>query len=227
VKTAALHSWRLSPKKAIALQNRLRDRIVDCPLRPWPEFVAGADISYAKQTNDLIAAVVVLRLPELETVEETWVFRRSRYPYVPGLLTFREAPAVLAAFKRVRSRWDAAIFDGQGRAHPRGMGLAAHIGLWLDAPTIGCAKSRLIGEAAEPGTEPGDHAPLTFDGRTIGAVLRTRRKVKPLFVSAGHKSSLADSIRLVMGCCAGYRICEPIRRAHALVTRLRSDGSAS
>jgi deoxyribonuclease V len=226
VKTAALHSWRLSPKKAIALQVRLRDRIVDCPLRPWPEFVAGADISYAKRTNDLIAAVVVLRLPGLETVEETWVIRRARYPYVPGLLTFREAPAVLAAFKRLRSRWDAAIFDGQGRAHPRGMGLAAHIGLWLDAPTIGCAKSRLIGEAVEPGREPGDHAPLTLDGRVVGTVLRTRRNVKPLFVSAGHKSNLADSIRLVMACCAGYRVTEPIRRAHALVTRLRGSCDA-
>jgi len=226
VKTAQLHSWRLSPKKAIALQKRLRDRIVDCPIRPWPEFVAGADISYAKRTNDLIAAVVVLRLPGLETVEETWILRRARYPYVPGLLTFREAPAVLAAFKRIRSRWDAAIFDGQGRAHPRGMGLAAHIGLWLDAPTVGCAKSRLIGDAAEPGPAPGDHTPLMLDGRIIGAVLRTRRGVKPLFVSAGHKSNLTDSIRLVMACCAGYRITEPIRRAHALVTRLRSECSA-
>jgi len=223
MKSAPLHSWRLAPKKAIALQKQLRDRIVDCPIRPWPEFVAGADISYAKRTNDLIAAVVVLHLPGLETVEETWVLRRARYPYVPGLLTFREAPAVLAAFKRIRSRWDAAIFDGQGRAHPRGMGLAAHIGLWLDTPTVGCAKSRLIGEAEEPGPAPGDRAPLMLDGRVIGAVLRTRRGVKPLFVSAGHKSNLADSIRLVMACCAGYRVCEPTRRAHALVTRLRNE----
>jgi deoxyribonuclease V len=103
------------------------------------------------------------------------------------------------------------------------MGLAAHIGLWLDAPTVGCAKSRLIGEAAEPGPEPGDHAPLTLNGRVIGAVVRTRRNVKPLFVSAGHKSDLADSIRLVMACCAGYRVTEPIRRAHALVSRLRGE----
>ncbi len=223
MKNAPLHSWRLAPKKAIALQTRLRERIVDCPIRPWPEFVAGADISYAKRTNDLIAAVVVLRLPALETVAESWVVRRVSYPYVPGLLTFREAPAVLAAFGRLRSRWDVAIFDGQGRAHPRGMGLAAHIGLWLDAPTVGCAKSRLIGEAAEPGPAPGDHAPLSLDGRVIGAVLRTRRNVKPLFISAGHKSNLADSVRLVMACCAGYRVTEPIRRAHALVTRLRGE----
>jgi deoxyribonuclease V len=221
-----LHSWRLSPKRAIALQEQLRHRITDCPLRPWPEFVAGADIAYSKRTEELIAAVVVLRLPKRETVEQTWVIRRARYPYVPGLLTFREAPAVLAAFRRIRHRWDAAIFDGQGRAHPRGMGLAAHIGLWLDAPTIGCAKSRLVGEAGEPGPAPGDHAPLMFDGRVVGAVLRTRRGVKPVFVSAGHKSNLTDSIRLVMACCAGYRIPEPTRRAHALVTRLRSERGA-
>jgi deoxyribonuclease V len=222
VHSRPLHSWRLSPKRAVALQEQLRDRIADCPLRPWPEFVAGADISYAKRADELIAAVVVLRLPGLVTVAETWVIRRTRYPYVPGLLTFREAPAMLAAFKQLRSRWDAAIFDGQGRAHPRGMGLAAHIGLWLDAPTIGCAKSRLIGEATEPGPAPGDRAPLMFDGGVVGAVLRTRGNVKPVFVSAGHKSNLADSIRLVMACCAGYRVPEPIRRAHALVTRLRS-----
>jgi len=165
----------------------------------------------------------VLRLPELEPVEEAWVARRTQYPYVPGLLTFREAPALLAAFRRLRSKWDAAIFDGQGRAHPRGMGLAAHIGLWLDAPTVGCAKSRLIGDAEEPGPEPGSHSPLMLDGRIIGATLRTRRGVKPVYVSAGQKSNLSDSIRLVMACCAGYRIPEPIRRAHALVTRLRSE----
>jgi deoxyribonuclease V len=259
-----LHSWRLSPKNAIALQNRLRSRVVDCPIRPWPEFVAGADISYAPRTNRLFAAVVVLRLPEahgsqnvhelheeanvtntksdcrssgnppsschsctrrsqLETVEEAWVTRRAQFPYVPGLLTFREAPALLAAFKRLRTRWDAAMLDGQGRAHPRGMGLAAHIGLWLDAPTVGCAKSRLIGEVfQEPGPAPGDYSALMLDGRTVGASLRTRRGVKPVYVSAGHKSNLADSIRLVLACCAGYRIPEPTRRAHALVTRLRA-----
>ena len=118
------------------------------------------------------------------------------------------------------------IFDGQGRAHPRAMGLAAHIGLWLDIPTVGCAKSRLVGEAEEPGADPGEHARLRFKGRVIGAVLRTRCGVKPVYVSAGHKINLADSVRLVLNCCAGYRLPEPTRLAHALVNRVRREHGA-
>ena len=180
-------------------------------------------MSYARRSERLFAAVVVMRLPNMDVVEESWVVRRAHYPYVRGLLSFREAPAVLAAFARLRRRPQAAIFDGQGRAHPRAMGLAAHLGLWLDMPTIGCAKSRLVGEAAEPGPNAGDRTALRFKGRIIGTVLRTRRDVRPVYVSAGHRSNLPDAVKLVLRCCAGFRLPEPTRRAHALVNRLRTE----
>ena len=228
MKAPRLHAWNISPSEAVALQRTLCAKLVSCPLRPMnPRFVAGADVSYGRGSDQLFAAVIVLRLPELETVEERWVTRRATYPYVPGLLSFREAPAVLAAFSRLKRRPDVVLFDGQGRAHPRGMGLAAHMGLWLDLPTVGCAKSRLVGEAEEPGADPGEHARLRFKGRVIGAVLRTRSGVKPVYVSAGHKINLADSIRLVLKCCAGYRLPEPTRLAHALVNRVRCECGAT
>ena len=221
-----LHGWKLSPAEAIALQKELRRRLLTERIRPRPRLVAGADVSYTRGSHRLFAAVVVLRLPELEMVDSAWVARRAEYPYIPGLLTFREAPAVLDAFARLSTRPDAVIFDGQGRAHPRGMGLAAHVGLWLDLPTVGCAKSRLTGEAADPGMEPGDRTPLKLRGKTIGSVLRTRRGIKPVYVSAGHRANLADSVRLVLARCAGYRLPEPTRRAHALVNRVREPSGA-
>ena len=221
-----LHSWRLTPSEAIALQKELRRRLVTAPIRPRPKIVAGADVSLTRGSDRLFAGVVVLRLPELETVDQAWVAHRAEYPYIPGLLTFREAPAVLDAFARLRMRPDAVILDGQGRAHPRGMGLAAHIGLWLDLPTVGCAKSRLVGKADEPGPEPGDRSPLRLKGRTIGTVLRTRHGVKPVYVSAGHRANLADSVRLVLACCTRYRLPEPTRQAHALVNRVRGQFEA-
>jgi deoxyribonuclease V len=218
-----LHSWRLTPKRAISLQTELRGRLIDEPIHVSPRLVAGADIAYSKKSNRLFAAVILFRLPEMEVIETTTEVRDATFPYVPGLLSFREAPALIAAFRKLRRKPDAAIFDGQGRAHPRGLGLAAHVGLWLRIPTIGCAKSRLCGEAAEPGPEPRDAAPLLLNGEVIGHVLRTRRSVKPLFVSAGHLCTLRDAVRLVLDCSRGYRLPEPTRQAHILVTRLRAN----
>lgn len=223
MKICQLHSWKISPSEAIALQRGLRRELKTSPIRPAPTLIAGADVSFNRNSDRLFAAVVVLRLPALDVVEEASVVRWSEYPYIPGLLTFREGPPVLEAFARLRTRPDAVIFDGQGRAHPRGMGLAAHMGLWLRVPTVGCAKSRLVGEAAEPGPRRGDRAPLRFTGRIVGSVLRTREGVKPVYVSAGHLANLRDSVRLVLRCCAGYRLPEPTRKAHALVNRLRSE----
>jgi deoxyribonuclease V len=202
----------------------LRARLIDRPIPP-PRIVAGADIAYSKHTNTLLAAVILFRLPDLEVIETVVEVRESRFPYVPGLLSFREAPALLAAFRKLRHKPDAAIFDGQGQAHPRRLGLAAHLGLWLELPTIGCAKSRLCGEAADPGPGPGDSAPLLLNGELIGRVLRTKRNVKPLYVSAGHLSTLRDALRLVLSCCRGYRLPEPTRQAHILVTRLRHEAA--
>jgi len=217
-----LHSWNLSYREAAALQVQLRRRLRALPLRPWPRCVAGADVAYEKQSNLTFAAVVVLALPDLETIEERTAVCEVHFPYVPGLLSFREGPALLAAFRMLRRKPDAVIFDGQGKAHPRGLGLAAHMGLWLDLPTVGCAKSRLVGEAEEPGPRAGDRTPLRYRGRVVGALLRTRDNVRPVFVSAGHRMRLADAVKLVLRCCKGYRLPEPTRRAHALVTALRS-----
>jgi len=219
-----LHSWRLTPKRGIALQSELRAQLIDCPIRPWPRLIAGADIAYSKKTNQLVAAVILFRLPGMEVEEQAVVRRKATIPYIPGLLSFREAPALIAAFRRLSTKPDAAIFDGQGRAHPRGLGLAAHVGLWLGIPTVGCAKSRLCGEADEPGPEPGDTTPLRLRRALIGRVVRTRKNVKPLYISAGHLSSLRDSVRLVLECCRGFRLPEPTRQAHILVTRLRCQG---
>ena len=216
-----LHDWNLSPCEAMRLQDRLRRQLITSPIRPRPTLVAGVDASYTRGGDRIFAGVVVLRLPDLETVEEVSAVRPIEYPYVPGLLSFREAPAVLDAFRKLRVRPDAVIFDGHGRSHMRGMGLAAHVGLWLDLPTVGCAKSRLVGDAGEPGPEPGDRAPLRYNGRIVGSVLRTRRNVKPVFVSSGHRAYLPDAVGLVLRCCIGCRLPETTRRAHALVNRER------
>lgn len=191
-----------------------------------PRLVAGADIAYSKKTNRLFAAILLFSLPEMDLVETAIEVRKSAYPYVPGLLSFREAPALIAAFRKLRHQPDVAMFDGQGRAHPRGMGIAAHLGLWLHIPTIGCAKSRLCGEAEEPGQAAGDTTPLLLKGETIGRVLRTKPHVNPLFVSAGHLSTLDDAVRIVLDCCRGYRLPEPTRQAHILVTKLRTSAPA-
>jgi len=221
-----LHRWDLTPREAVQAQERLRAHLVTRPLRGAVRSVAGGDIAYCKRTERLFAAVVVLQLPELETLEEVRVARGVAYPYIPGLLSFREAPALLEAFTRLRCAPDAVLVDGQGQAHPRGVGIAAHLGLLLDTPTVGCAKSRLCGEHDEPGPEAGDSAPLFLGGRRVGAVLRTRRGVRPLYVSPGHLCDIASSVRLVLDCGGGYRSPEPVRRAHTLVTRMRIEAGA-
>jgi deoxyribonuclease V len=217
-----LHRWDLTPTEAIALQKKLRPRIVDCPLPPRPKLIAGADVAYSGRNRQAVAAVVILRLPGFEVIEEAWAVCEVNFPYVPGLLTFREGPAVLAAFSNLKTRPDVVIFDGQGRAHQRGIGLGAHMGLWLDLPTIGCAKSRLVGEGREPRDVHGSRAPLHYEGNMIGSVLRTRPGVKPLYISAGHMSDLSGAVRLVLACGRGYRLPEPTRLAHALVNRIRT-----
>ncbi len=146
---------------------------------------------------------------------------RNAFPYVPGYLTFREGPAVLAAWKKLRRRPDAMLFDGHGIAHPRRFGIASHIGVALSIPSVGCAKKRLVGEHREPGQERGDWVPLTADGETVGAVLRTRPGIKPVFVSPGHLADLASSIDLVLRFCSRYRLPDPARRAHQLTQEIR------
>lgn len=220
------HRWNLSPAAAIRLQCALADRVVErtLPVRSV-RHIAGGDAAFVAGGSQIIAAWIVWDLRTRTVIESASVRRAVRFPYVPGLLSFREAPALLAAARKLRSSPDAFILDGHGLAHPRRLGIASHLGLWLGRPTIGCAKSRLCGEHAEPGVAPGDAVDLRLNGERIGRVLRTRAGVKPVYVSVGHFVRLADAVRLVLRCCTGYRLPEPTRLAHQLVSRLRRDAS--
>jgi deoxyribonuclease V len=211
-------------RQAIALQRELAGRVLlaDCLPRPLRR-VAGVDVSYEKHGDLFFAAVVVLSFPELEPVEEAFAVDRVTFPYVPGLLSFRELPVVLEAFRSLRSVPDAVLVDGQGIAHPRRLGIASHLGLWLDLPTVGCAKSRLCGEHPPPGVRRGDQVPLSLDGERIGTVLTTRDRVKPLYVSPGHRTDMAGAAELTLACARRYRMPEPTRLAHLLTNRLRRE----
>lgn len=222
--TPLRHPWPRSPRAARALQDRLRPllRIDGGPRRV--RRVAGADLSYDAGRNRLYAAVLVFSYPALELVERQVVARPITFPYVPGLLSFREIPAILAAWRHLREEPDLVLCDAQGIAHPRGIGLASHLGLLLGKPSIGCAKSRLVGEHGEVGPLRGDRVPLLLDGRTVGVVLRTRAGVRPLFVSPGHLIGIEAAVRFVLACCRGFRLPEPTRQADRTVALARRAG---
>jgi deoxyribonuclease V len=208
-------------KGAVRQQLRLRGRLALSGSPRRVRRVAGADISYDKGSDRFFAAVVVLAWPGLAVVEEATASGRSPFPYVPGLLSFREGPLLLRAFRKLRAPPDLVIFDGHGVAHMRGFGIASHLGLLLDVPSIGCAKSRLVGEHGEPLRAAGSRTPLRLEGRVVGAVVRTRKGVKPVYVSVGHRIGLPAAVRWALRTCAGYRLPEPTRRAHILANRLR------
>jgi len=214
MKVLSLHGWQVSTAQARELQLKLASRVSRTDQLAGPCFIAGVDISVDRIRDEARGAVVVLSYPELEVVETRVVDGRVDFPYVPGLLSFREAPLTLAAFERLEITPDLILFDGQGIAHPRRLGLAAHLGLFLDTPTVGCAKSRLWGSHQIPGPEAGGYAELLDGEEIIGAVLRTKAGVKPVYVSIGHKISLESAIHWVMRCCRGYRLPEPTRLAH-------------
>jgi deoxyribonuclease V len=218
-----LHPWDVDYKTAVAIQTNLRGKLVLRDDGPGDvRTVAGADISCSKGDDRVYAAVVLLDAVTLEVVEQASHIGRTSFPYIPGLLSFREGPPLLRAFEKLRRRPDLLLFDGQGIAHPRGFGLASHMGLILDLPSVGCAKTRLIGAFEEPGARRGQRSALIHDGRQIGVVLRTKDRVKPVFVSQGHRISLERSVDAVLQCTRRYRIPEPIRRAHILVNQLRT-----
>ena len=218
---AVAHRWRVGPAAARKIQERLRSAVRLERLAWPPRTVAGTDVAYDKGEQRAIAGVVLLSFPELKLLEEHWAGVPCDFPYVPGLLSFREAPALLAALRKLRSLPDVIMVDGQGLAHPRRFGLASHLGVLLDLPTLGCAKSRLIGQADEPGGERGCTADLIDDGEVIGAVLRTRPQVAPIFVSVGHRMLLADAVSLALACSPRFRVPEPTRLADQLVSRRR------
>jgi deoxyribonuclease V len=209
-----LHNWDLDRKQAIFLQKQLAGQ-VNCEGKiDNPQLIAGTDVS-VNRLRQARAAVVVLVFPELEVIETVCVEGRAEFPYIPGLLSFREIPLLLKAFQQLKHRPDLILVDGQGIAHPRGIGLASHLGLILDSPTIGCAKSHLFGDFSDPASEAGDFTYLKDnEAGVLGAVLRTKSNVKPLFISIGHKIDLPCSIHWVLQCCQGYRLPEPTRRAH-------------
>ena len=216
-----LHGWNLTPKEAVGLQKRLRERVRIEPLKKRIETIAGADISFNKFSPTVYAGVVVLRLPSLEVVEEAGVVSESKFPYVPGLLSFRETPSVLEAWAKLKTEPDALMLDGQGLAHPRRVGIACHVGLIIKRPTLGCAKSILVGKYEEPPPERGQWSPMVDKGETVGAALRTKTRVQPVYVSPGHLIDLAGAVELALRCDGGYRVPEPTRRAHLLVNALR------
>jgi deoxyribonuclease V len=217
------HSFDLTIPEARALQDRLRSRVREVALPPRLRRVAGADVSYDRGSPLLFAAVVVLDARSLEVVERVGVESRARFPYVPGYLSFREIPPLLEAFAKLSEPPDLVIADGQGRAHPRRFGLACHLGVLLDLPTIGCAKSRLVGEHREPGPRRGASTQLRDGGEVIGMVLRTQDGIRPLYVSVGHRVTLAAARHWVLALAPHHRLPEPIRAAHAEVNRLRRE----
>jgi deoxyribonuclease V len=208
------HRWDLSPAEAKALQLELAERVIaETTFDPSEvQTVAGVDVSIRKGVAR--AAAVVLKLTDLKPVDCAVSEAPATFPYIPGLLTFREGPTVLRALERLTIWPDLLIFDGQGIAHPQRIGLAAHMGVILDHPSIGCAKSRLTGTHAEPGNEVGDWEPLIDAGEVVGAVVRSRAGVKPLYVSIGHRVDLVTAIDLVLQCTRGYRLPETTRYAH-------------
>jgi deoxyribonuclease V len=223
-----LHSWNLSYSQARKVQTELACKVKFMLLKKKPEFVAGLDCAFSKDGKRIFAAVVVLRRPQFELVETVSASQKVTFPYIPGLLSFREAPVCIAAVEKLQNQPDVFIVDGQGIAHPRRLGLAAHLGLFLEQPTIGCAKSRLTGAYDEPPLDKGAYSLLKDEkgkqntkSEVIGAVVRTRTNVKPVFVSVGHKCTLEDAIRVILDCAVKYRLPEPTRLAHQAVSKLK------
>jgi len=231
-----LHGWNLPYSEAVKLQKRLACKVRLTPLKKQPRLIGGIDCAFSKDGKRIIAAVVVQKLPDFALVETASACQKVAFPYIPGLLSFREAPVCIAAVEKLKSKPDLFIIDGQGIAHPRRLGLAAHLGLFFDKPTIGCAKSRLTGFFEDPPPQKGAYSLLKDKKRanrnirhttggtqyeTIGAVVRTRTNVKPVFVSAGNKCLLEDAIKITLGCTTKYRLPEPTRLAHQLVGKLR------
>jgi deoxyribonuclease V len=221
VKIHPLHSWDLTPKEAVALQKELAGRIDGrTPLTRW-DLVAGADVSYNRFDTTFYASVVVIRAADGSVVETQSAVGEVTFPYVPGLLSFRETPIVLEALAKVRSEPDVVMVECHGYAHPRRFGLACHIGLWVEQPCLGCAKSRLVGEFKEPQKATGSISPLIDHDEVIGQVVRTKTGIKPVFVSVGHRIDLASAVRVVLSTCYGYRLPEPTRQAHQHANAMR------
>lgn len=225
MKPLRLHRWDVTPAQARRIQEELRQRALAEPPLALPleriRRVAGADVALDLRARKAIAGVVVYSFPELEELERVSATRPLQFPYVPGLLSFREAPALLAAFARLQQAPDLIFCDAHGYAHPRRFGLASHLGMLLGRPSVGIAKSRLIGTHAQPAPRKGSWTPLVDAGEVIGAVLRTRERVKPVYVSVGYRISLEAAIAMTLAVCDGYRIPRPTRDADHYVRAIK------
>jgi deoxyribonuclease V len=235
-----LHNWDLTPSEAVELQKRLRDEVRIEPLHRKVKLVAGCDISFNKFSDVVYAGIVVLQLPELETVDRATAITKTSFPYIPGLLSFRETPALLECWEKLATAPDVVMLDGQGLAHPRRFGIACHFGLLTATPALGCAKTVLRGKFDEPNEKAGSYSLMTDKSEVVGAAVRTKDKVAPVYVSAGHLIDLKSAIEIALSCVKGYtadtnaglfetrpqskskyRIPEPTRQAHILVNELR------
>ncbi|MBN1798275.1 MAG: deoxyribonuclease V [Spirochaetales bacterium] len=212
MKALKLHKWQINFKHAVDIQNELAGYINKQDCIHNINTVCGVDVGFKQ--NTAYAAAVVLSFPKLKILERSFVISQVLMPYIPGLLSFREIPALIPALEKIKITPDLLMADGQGLAHPRRMGLASHLGLIFDLPAVGCAKSRLIGQASVPENRKGDYTLLYEGNEVVGAVLRTKENTKPLFISIGHKISLTTAIKVVLDCCTRYRLPEPTRRAH-------------
>lgn len=222
MKIARLHRWPTTPGAAIALQKELAPCVCLTPTVQNARLFAGADVAFSPDGTEVVAGVVIWDARAKGIVEQCVARVACRLPYIPGLLSFRELPGVLAALRKLKTEPEVVLCDAQGLAHPRRLGLASHLGLWLERPTVGCAKSRLCGEHRDPGIRRGGQTKLWHDGERVGTVLRTRDSVKPLFVSPGHLCDHASAVRLTLAATTRYRLPEPTRLAHQLVTRARA-----
>lgn len=218
------HSWEISPKAAVALQSRLADKVRVEPIGGSVRTVAGTDCAFLDAGRTILTVAVLCDAKTMAVRTTAQDVRACRFPYVPGLLSFREGASVIAAVRALDDRPDVVMCDGQGLAHPRRLGLACHVGLWLDLPTIGVGKSRLCGSHRAVGLGRRCRVQLRHNGEVVGAVVRTRTGVKPVYVSVGHRATLADAVRWTLRCTRGVRLPEPTRRAHQMVTELKRAG---
>jgi deoxyribonuclease V len=213
--------WPRDINGAKKLQEVLKKKVSIIPLRKSPEYVAGVDAAFFE--DKIIGVACLYRYPEIILIEEAYSLTEVSFPYIPGFLSFREGPAIIKAMSSLKIKPHVILFDGQGIAHPKGLGIASHIGVLLDIPTIGCAKSRLVGNYREPGLKKGSRSSLRYNGKIIGVVLRTKDNVKPVFVSPGHRINLKNSIKIVCGCTSTYRIPKPLRRADFISKKIKRE----
>jgi len=213
--------WPRHISEAKAVQENLKDRVKITPLRRSPTVIAGVDAAFLN--NKAIGVACLYTYPEITPVEDAYTIAEVTFPYIPGFLSFREGPAIIEALNRLKIKPHVILFDGQGIAHPKRMGIASHIGVILDIPTIGCAKSRLVGEYKDPGARKGKMSSLKYQGKVVGAVLRTKDEVRPVFVSPGHRIDLKASVEIVLNCVSRYRIPEPLRRADFLSKKIKRE----